>query len=79
MTDNEQKTINKYVAFILSNDVSMDFLVQMAELTISCGELLTIDEYATKVGKTYQGVIKTTQPVSILGKKYLQYKTINKD
>lgn len=79
MTDNEQKTINKYVAFILSNDVSMEFLVQMIELTVSCGELYTISECAELKKISYQGVRKTSHPVSILGKKYLQLKTINKD
>ena len=79
MTDTKQKAIDKYAKYILNNDVSIEFLVQMIELTVSCGELLTIDEYAKKRGISYQGVRKTTKPVTVLGKKYLQYKTIDKE
>lgn len=71
LSEYEQKALNKLGESIMEGKWSNEGMVQLIEL---CGKFLnplTIQQYADKYGKTYNGIKKTQTTVLLLGNKFI--------
>jgi hypothetical protein len=71
LTDKEQKTIDKFVNFIMDNNVSNEFLVQIIELAGGFVDVESIQDRAKRTGLSYNGVKKTRNIQKIFGQNFV--------
>ncbi|MDP2723180.1 MAG: hypothetical protein Q8O72_10510 [Bacteroidales bacterium] len=71
MTKKEENILNRFGNFLLQNNCSIDFLVELIELELDILNADTIPNFAKKKGKSYQGIIKTKQIKVIRGVRFV--------
>jgi hypothetical protein len=71
LSDYELRALNKLGQTLYENKWSNEGMVQLIELVSTYLNLETIQQYADKVGKTYNGIKKTKHIVEILGHKFV--------
>jgi hypothetical protein len=71
LSDYERKSLQKLGESIYQGKWSNDGLVQLIELSSDHLNLLSIQEYADKIGKSYNGIKKTRKTVKLLNHKYI--------
>jgi len=62
MTDKEEKATERFYKFVVKNDVSNEFLVEIIKLSGNFLNLRTISDYARENNLSYQGV-KTSRTI----------------
>lgn len=71
LSDKEQKELKRAVDYLMENDISDTFLVQIIELYGGFKDIETIQARADRIGISYQGVLKTRKVVTIFGQKFV--------
>jgi hypothetical protein len=71
LSDYEIRALNKLGETLHENKWSNEGMVQLIELVSSYLNVETIQGYADRVGKTYNGIKKSKHTIEILGNKYV--------
>lgn len=71
LTEYEQKSLHKFEETICEGKWSNEGLVQLIELVGDYLNPVSIQEYADKTGKSYNGIKKTKKATVLFGHKYI--------
>lgn len=71
LSEKEQQTLDKFVSFIMDNDVSDTFLVQIIEVAGGFADIESIQSRAKRTGLSYNGIKKTRKLETILGQRFV--------
>ena len=69
LSKEEQEVLDRFVGYVSTHEVSNEFLVQLIELSGNYLNLQTIPDYAKSHHKSYNGVKKTRQIITLFGVK----------
>lgn len=70
MTKTEENILNRFGNYLIKNNCSVDFLVELIELELDLLNADTIQNFAKKRGKSYQGILKTKQIITLHNVKF---------
>jgi hypothetical protein len=70
MSDKEKDILSRFGNYILNNNCTVEFLVELIELELDVLNADTISNFAKKHGKSYPWIVKTKRIIPIHGVKF---------
>ena len=71
LSDIENEVLERYAKYLHNQNPSVDFLVQIIELSGSHLNLETISDYCRRTGMSYNGAKNHRQIIELFGVKYI--------